>query len=203
MKYLKLYEEYNNTLSDRVFFHQSDNPDLKFKKEYNGYYHGYIFFSYDKQYFIEREWTYEVYLNIEKSDIFNINKYVGKKEGLEDSFSKHSDRIINFLKSNLDYLYDVWKNKGEEDPESIQYYWNEKKGLSDDNITDKLELLLWFLREWVYSWCILEDKKFLDFIEILGYKGFATQEEDIVNIAIKDVSLITIKSKYTFTKNYS
>lgn len=183
MKYVKYYESFS-----KKFYHVSNDPNLFFKKDSNNNYGGYLFFSSERQFFKKAKYLYEVKLNLETKDVFNIYSFL---DNFEDSYIKNKDLIDKTLKDNLDYFYNAWIKSGVDSPEEVHYEWSE----NNKSKLNKFQTLLYFIRDWNDSWAIIETEIFRNLIEKLNYNSFTTYEEGIMCIATKDISKIEIINK--------
>ena len=170
----------NNPL---VFYHNSDYNFNEFIKQnkYNKASDNYLFFSKDKNAFIERKFTYTVELRFNSKKIFNTFSFI-KDFGLTNSLELYGDEVKQLLSNNVDYFLNEWGNVNVDSQESVIEYYENIGG--DGN--DKVGLLYYFLTKWNDSWVILETDIFLKFIESKGFDGFITVEEGIINIALRD-----------------
>lgn len=178
--YKQFVNENDNT---SIFYHNSDSDFEKFlaQKKDDKLKRNYLFFSNETNTFVERKYTYTVQLNFNSNKIFNCYKYVNDF-GLKYTLSRYENDIKKMFTENLDYFYEEWIRVGVDSPnEVLEYFINEG---GDQN--DKVGLLFYFLTKWNDSWAIIETDLFLNFIESKGFIGFVTQEEGLINLALKD-----------------
>ena len=180
----KNYNQFlNEVLNSKIFYHNSDYDFNKFipqKKDDKLKYH-YLFFSNEKNVFIDRKFTYTVQLTFNSDKIFNCYKHVNDFN-LKYTISQYENDIKNMFSKNINYFYEEWIRMDVDSPEDVLEYFIDEGG----NENDKVGLLFYFLTKWNDSWVILETDLFLNFIESKGFTGFITQEEGLLNLALKD-----------------
>jgi len=173
----------NESVNSIVFYHNSDYDFEKFlpQKKDDKLKRNYLFFSNDRNTFIDRKYTYTVQLRFNSNKIFNCYKHINNF-GLKYTLSKYENDIKKMFTKNLDYFYEEWIRVGVDSPDEVLEYFISEGG--DEN--DKVGLLFYFLTKWNDSWVIIETDMFLNYIESKGFTGFVTQEEGLLNLALKD-----------------
>ena len=185
---------FNEGINTTIFYHNSDYDFEKFstQKKDDKLKRNYLFFSNERNTFIDRKYTYTVQLTFNSDKIFNCYKHINNFD-LKYTLSKYENDIKKMFTKNLDYFYKEWIRAGVDSPnEVLEYFINEG---GDEN--DKVGLLFYFLTKWNDSWVIIESDMFLNYIESKGFTGFVTQEEGLLNLALKDdFNAAIIKKEY-------
>lgn len=173
----------NESVNSVVFYHNSDYDFEKFltQKKDDKLKRNYLFFSNDRNTFIDRKYTYTVQLKFNSNKIFNSYKHINNF-GLKYTLSKYENDIKKMFTENLDYFYEEWIRVGVDSPDEVLEYFISEGGGEND----KVGLLFYFLTKWNDSWVIIETDMFLNYIESKGFTGFVTQEEGLLNLALKD-----------------
>jgi len=173
----------NEGTNSATFYHNSDYDFENFlvQKKDDKLKRNYLFFSNEKNTFIDRKYTYTVQLKFNSDKIFNCFKHINNF-GLKYTLNEYENDIKKMFAKNLNYFYNAWLKAGVDSPDEVlEYFINE-----DGDGNDKIELLFYFLTKWNDSWVIIETDMFLTYIETKGFTGFVTQEEGLLNLALKD-----------------
>jgi len=173
----------NEGVNNVIFYHNSDYDFENFliQKKEDKLKRDYLFFSNERNTFIDRKYTYTVELKFNSDKIFNCYKHINSF-GLKYTLAKHENNIKNMFSKNIDYFYEEWIKVGVDSPDEVLEYFISEGG--DEN--DKVGLLFYFLTKWNDSWVIIETDIFLKYIESKGFTGFVTQEEGLLNLGLKD-----------------